>query len=88
MWLILSYDRRVPATRIMRALIAVFCIALIVFFSAVVPGAAHFDFSTPALVFCFLLVFSLSLLRTCDDSAAPQLISFLDVHASRAPPLA
>jgi hypothetical protein len=72
----------------MRAFLAVLCIVLIVLFSALAPRAAHLDFSTPALVFCFLLIFSLSLLRVSDDSAAPQLISFLAVHTSRAPPLA
>ena len=71
-----------------RVLVAVLCIALIVLFSALAPSAAHLDLSTPALVFCFFLIFSLLLLSTPDDSAAPQLISFLDVHSSRAPPLA
>jgi len=66
----------------------VLCIALIVLFSALIPSAAHIYLSAPALVFCFLLVFSLSRLHASDDSAAPQLISFLAIRASRAPPLA
>jgi hypothetical protein len=84
----LSYDRDVRVTRITRAVLAVLCIALIVLFSALAPSAAHLDLSTPALVVCFLLAFSLSLLHTSDDSAAPQPISFLAVQTSRAPPLA
>lgn len=75
-------------TRVTRALLAVLCIALIVLFSAFIPSAAHLDFSTPALVFCFFVIFSLSPLHSADDSAAPQLISFLSLRTSRAPPLA
>ncbi|HEY4087847.1 MAG TPA: hypothetical protein VGM43_18030 [Bryobacteraceae bacterium] len=75
-------------TRITRAVLAVLCIALIVLFSAFAPQAAHLDLSTPALVFCFFVVFSLFLLHASDNSAAPQLISFLSVRTSRAPPLA
>lgn len=84
----LSYHPNVRVSRIMRALVAVLCIALIVLSSALAPSAAHLDLSTPALVFCFFVIFSLSLLHTSDDSAAPQLISFLAVRSSRAPPLA
>jgi hypothetical protein len=84
----LSYDPDVRGIRLSRALVAVLCIALVLLCSAIVPSAAHFDLATPALFFCFLIIFSLSLLRVSRDSAAIQPISFLAVRSSRAPPLA
>jgi hypothetical protein len=71
-----------------RALVAMLCIALLLLCTAIGPPAAHLDQAIPALVFCFLVVFKLSLLRVSGDRPAVQLISFLIVHTSRAPPLA
>jgi hypothetical protein len=84
----LSYYPDVREIRIARALVAVLCIALLLLFSAIGPSAAHLDLALPALLFCFLVVFTLSLLRVAADSAAVQSISFLTVNTSRAPPLA
>jgi hypothetical protein len=78
----------VQEIRIARALIAVLCVALLLLFTAIGPSAAHLDLATPALVFCFLIVFSLSLLSASGEKSAVQPISFLDVHTSRAPPFA
>jgi hypothetical protein len=84
----LSYYPDVREIRIARALVAVLCIALLLLSSAIGPSAAHLDLALPALLFCFLVVFTLSLLRVAADSAAVQSISFLTVNTSRAPPLA
>jgi hypothetical protein len=74
--------------RIARALGALVCIALLLLGVAVSPSAAHLDLAVPALVFCFFVVFSLSLLFLADDGSAVQPISFLSVRSPRAPPLA
>jgi hypothetical protein len=83
-----SYYRNVRKIRVARALVAVLCVALLLFSTAIGPSAAQHDLALPALVFCFLVVFTLSLLCVSGDGPAVQLISFLTVHTSRAPPLA
>jgi hypothetical protein len=75
-------------TRIAPGLVAVLCIALLLLCSSIGPSVAHLDLAIPVLAFCFLIVLRLSLLRVSGDSSAVQLISFLAVHSSRAPPLA
>jgi len=64
------------------------CIALLLLCSAISPSAAHLHQAIPVLVFCFLAVLALSLLRVSPGSSAVQPISFLTSHISRAPPLA
>jgi hypothetical protein len=85
----LRYYLEVREIRIARALIAVLCVAMLLLFTAIGPSAAaHVDLAIPVLVFCFLVVFGLSLLRVPGDRPTDQPISFLSVHTSRAPPLA
>jgi len=74
--------------RVTRALAALVCIALVLWCSASGPSAAHLDLAIPALVFCFLAVLRPSLLRVSDGNPGAQLVSFLTLHISRAPPLA
>ena len=71
-----------------RAFVALLCIALVLWFSATVPSASPLDLAIPVLLFCFLVVVRLTLLRVSDGEAAEQAISLLTVHISRAPPLA
>ena len=74
--------------RIARALVALICISLLLLCTAIGPSATHLQPAIPALVFCFFAVFTLSLLRVSDGDSTVQLISFLALHISRAPPLA
>jgi len=74
--------------RIARAFVGLICIALLLLCTAIGPSAADLHLAIPALVFCFLAVLRLSLLRVSDGNSAFQPISFLTVHISRAPPLA
>ncbi len=80
------YDRSVRKPRLGRVSLALLCIALLLC-TAIAP-AAHLDLDLPPLVFCFLVVITLSLLRVSDGESAAQPISFLALHISRAPPLA
>ena len=80
------YDRSVRELRIARVSLVLLCIALLLC-TAIAP-AAHLDLAPPPLVFCFLVVIRLSLLRISDGEAAAQPISFLTIDPSRAPPLA
>jgi hypothetical protein len=74
--------------RITRALVASIFIALLLLCAVLGPFAAHLDAAIPALVFCFIAVLRLSLLRRSDAGPAAQPVSFLSVRTSRAPPSA
>jgi hypothetical protein len=81
------YDRNVRDLRVGRAFVTLICIVLVLWCSATVPSAAHFDLALPVLIFFFLAVLSPSLLRVSDGESAVQPLSFLTVHISRPPPL-
>ncbi len=83
---IVWYDRIVRELRITRVSLALLCIALLL--CTVSAPAAHLDLALPPLVFCFLVVVTLSLLRVSDGESTAQPISFLTLHISRAPPVA
>ena len=80
------YDRSVRELKIARASLALLCIALLL--CAAIGPATHLHLELPPLVFCFLVVVTLLLLRVSDGESAAQPISFLTIHISRAPPLA
>ena len=61
---IVWYDRIVREPRITRVSLALLCIALLL--CTVSAPAAHLDLALPPLVFCFLVVVTLSLLRVSD----------------------
>ncbi|HXJ40746.1 MAG TPA: hypothetical protein VNH18_15805, partial [Bryobacteraceae bacterium] len=82
----LCYYLHVRQYRIARSLAALICIALLLLCVAMGPTAAHLHLAIPALVFCFLLVLRLSLLRIPDGNSPVQLNSLLTVHTSRGPP--
>jgi hypothetical protein len=70
-----------------RALVALICIAILLFCSAKQPSPSHHDVAVIALVFCFFAIAPLSRLRVAGASSTVQPISFLGLHISRAPPL-
>ncbi len=74
--------------RIARAFVALVCIALLLSCIAMSPSAADLQLAIPVLIFCFLVVLALSLLRASDGECTVQTLSFLSIHISRAPPLA
>jgi hypothetical protein len=80
------YYRIVRELRIARAFVGLICIALLLACTAINAPAADLHLALPALVFCFLAVLKLTLLRVSDGNPAVQSISFLAVHISRAPP--
>jgi len=50
--------------------------------------SAHLHLAIPVLVFCFLIVLSVSLLHISDAVSGVPPSAFLTVNTSRAPPLA
>ena len=82
------YYSNVRELRIARSLIAVVCVALLLLCAALGPSVTHVDLTIPTLVFCFLIVFVLSLLWVSGDSRAVPPVPFLSILTSRAPPLA
>jgi hypothetical protein len=70
--------------RIMRALVALICVALLV--CAVSPSGVQLDLAVFVLPFSFLVVFAVSLLLFSEP--AVQSLSLLNLNTSRAPPLA
>jgi hypothetical protein len=74
--------------RIGRAIVALICIALVLWCSAVIPTAAHLDLALPVLIFFFLVALGPSRLRVSAGEFTVQPASFLTVHISRPPPLA
>jgi hypothetical protein len=78
----------VRESRIARAFVVLICIALVLWTSAIVPSATHIDFALPVLLFLFLVVVGLSLLRVSPGEVDAQPLAFLTVHTSRPPPLA
>ena len=84
----LCYDSDVRELRSRRALVALICIAILLFCSAKQPTPSDHDVAVIALVFCFFAIAPLSRVRVARSGGAVQPISFLGLHISRAPPLA
>ncbi len=74
--------------RIARAFVALVCIALLLSCIAMGSSAAELQLAIPVLIFCFLVVLALSLIRVSGGECSVQTLSFLSIHISRAPPLA
>jgi hypothetical protein len=72
--------------RIVRAFFALLCIALLL--SSTAGGAAHVDLWFPVLVFCFLVELASAQPCVSERASAAQQLSFLNIHTSRAPPVA
>jgi len=84
----ICYNRNVREIRITRALVALICIVLLLLCTAFSPSAACLNLAIPVLAFCFSAVLTPSLLSLTDGDPAAQLLPFLTVRTSRAPPLA
>ena len=82
------YDQIVPDFRVIRAIVALICIALLVLCAAVSPSAAHLDAAIPVLAFCFFALLAPFALRLVDRDSVVLPSPSLTVHSSRAPPQA
>jgi hypothetical protein len=69
-------------------LLVFIALALLLWSAASAPAASHVDLDVPVLVFCFLVVLRVALFERAADGCAVQLTALLELHTSRAPPLA